>query len=422
MGKLSDSEIINDWLGRSSQVPTPWTLRKHYGIGWSRATRLVREIRSHLPVNAKPVTSTEKLERHESGGKLSISVESQVPLSPEDLIKKHGLDPDEWELIKFSTRSWDTQYQGRVITLYYSRADLKPRGYVKELRAIIEELAARLPSLKDVPQPRVLPRPDEENLLLINISDIHVGKLYRNPDTGEVYDIDTAVSLYLDAVDFLLERARKGQELARILHIVGNDILHVDHGSGTTKGTPQDTDGHWREAFEAAIEMTAQATLKLARVAPVDILVVPGNHDEEKSVALGYVLRALFKDAAAINVEIPYDPRAFYTWGDVLLGFTHGNNERYDMLPAIMAMHPDWGKTRFHEWHVGHVHHEKEIRYMSVNTRDGVVIHVHPSLTKPDRWHRKRGFVTSLEAAVGYVYNKKLGNIATYRYYGVDAE
>lgn len=399
---MTDSEIVRDWLEHNQADPVPWQIRQAYRVGSSRAKRLAQLIRSSRHSKAPSLSTT-------------VSFEGKVPLNPEELVQRYNLDLDLWEVVRFSTRSWNTQHKGNVLTMYYSRADLKPRVNIKNFAKVVERLSKKIPAIASKPVRASAKSLEGENLLLINISDIHVGKYFPGQDG---YDIQTAVDLYLKAVATFVERASSGQPIHRIVHVIGNDMLHVDHRTESANGTPQDTDGMWWEAIEPTIEMVVQATEKMRELAPVDVVVVPGNHDEEKAIMLGHVIKATYRNSEDVQVILSHDLAVYYTWGSVLLGFTHGNSIKYSRLPMIMAEHPDWSRTKFREWHIGHVHHEKDISFVSSDGESQVMIHVHPSLSRPDYWHRKKGFVTSIQSAVAFVYNKKEGNISSYRYYG----
>ena len=124
--------------------------------------------------------------------------------------------------------------------------------------------------------------------------DLHVGKLAWAPETGRDYDSKIAETRVYQAVDTLIRRATSFK-VAKHLFVVGNDLLQVDNLLGeTTAGTHQDTDSRYRKMFRASVRMMSEIALRLAEVAPVEIIVVPGNHDNLASFHVGEVLAARY--------------------------------------------------------------------------------------------------------------------------------
>jgi len=139
---------------------------------------------------------------------------------------------------------------------------------------------------------------------------------------------------------------------------------------------------------------------------PVDIVNIPGNHDFERSFYLGKYLSAWFNNDPQVSVDTHASPRKYYRFGNVLLGFTHGSEEKESSLPMIMAtdIHskPMWSETKFHEWHVGHIHRKRNVIYDINKTRElnedlGVTVRYLSSLTGTEEWHHKKGFVVVLK-------------------------
>ena len=74
-----------------------------------------------------------------------------------------------------------------------------------------------------------------------------------------------------------------------------------------------------------------------ATIAPVDVLIVSGNNDEERSFYLGEVLSALYSNTDRIFVDNSAKKRKYYSYGNVLLGLTHGYHEKLKELKDLMA-------------------------------------------------------------------------------------
>jgi hypothetical protein len=64
---------------------------------------------------------------------------------------------------------------------------------------------------------------------------------------------------------------------------------------------------------------------------------VPGNHDYERNFYLGDSLEGWFYNNPNVTVDNSANPRKYYKYGQVLIGYTHGNEEKVTDLPLIMA-------------------------------------------------------------------------------------
>ena len=225
---------------------------------------------------------------------------------------------------------------------------------------------------------------------------------------------------YLSTLETLLKRAN-GFTYNRILLPIGNDFFNSDNlNNTTTAGTPQDEDLRWQKTFKMGVKLLISAIdiLKESGV-PIDVLVIPGNHDFERSFYLGSVLEAWFNIDKQVNIDNSASPRKYYEFGEVLIGLSHGKYEKENSLPLLMATEQKeaWGRTTFHEFHLGHFHRKRNVKFAvfdkaQVLSEDvGVTVRYLSSLTGTEEWHHKRGFVGSHKAGEAFVWNNKTGLI-----------
>jgi hypothetical protein len=79
---------------------------------------------------------------------------------------------------------------------------------------------------------------------------------------------------------------------------------------------------------------------------------------------------------------------------------------------------PMWSETTYHEWHVGHIHRKREIKYTVLDKAEmtgeelGVTVRYLSSLTGTDAWHFSKGFVGAIKAGDAFIWNVKSGMIA----------
>ncbi len=353
----------------------------------------------------------------------------------DELLKVCQVDLEVWEVEKYIVNKWATARSNKapnitwdegkmtgavkddggmsVTPLFQVKAWLKRKTEQLNARAILEEFINRAKQNAPIAETFEVAKPNPHHgLLEISVPDLHLAKLCWGRETGgRDYDINIAASDYKEAVASLFARARG--KIGRVLLPVGNDIFNSDNIAGTTtKGTPQanSEDSRWPKTFMTGCQILVDAVTTLAKEVPVDIVIVAGNHDKERCFYLGEYLKAWFRNHSGVTVNNEPKPRKYYRWGNTLIGFTHGSEEKPDKLPGLMANEEKqlWAETKFRQFHLGHLHHEI--------TRDiqGVVIRFLTSLCPPDEWHSSKGYIGSVQSAEAFQYDLENGLEAVY--------
>jgi hypothetical protein len=231
----------------------------------------------------------------------------------------------------------------------------------------------------------------------VSLPDIHYGKL-----SG--LTLDEIEDQFLEVIKDLMIKAQ-GLNIERILLPIGNDGMNSEGmRQSTTKGTPQHDSAGWKETFRGYWRLIVKATDYLLCFAPVDIVVISGNHDYERMYYAGDVLAGWYRNHPNVTVDNSDSSRKYYMYGKNMIMFTHGDNEKPQDMPLIMATEqPEmFSKTEFRETHCGHFHKEQ------VNEYRGVKVRFLPSICPNDEWHKKMGY-DSKRAAQAYIWNKFKG-------------
>lgn len=249
----------------------------------------------------------------------------------------------------------------------------------------------------------------KENGLLaeLNLADFHIGKLCWGEETGNNYDIKTAIKIFRDAIDYKIFQLKK-YPIERILFPVGNDFFQVDNlQNTTTAGTQQDVDSRYGKMFREGTKLIIETIERLQKIAPVDVMVTAGNHDKMSIFFLGEILEIYYQNNPNVSVDTSLLPRKYYKFGKNLLGFTHGNDIKLVDLPMIMAVESPkwWGETKYRFVKCGHFHHQK----MILNEVSGIIVEIMPSLSGCDAWHKGRGYTGNIRSAVTAIYDKEMG-------------
>lgn len=347
----------------------------------------------------------------------------------DQLLEACDVDTDEWNVKDFLVNKWDVTSWKRDYPETVQNWQVKCR-LERDMKVVHEKVVGELfQEMTENYEPPILyadkldvSKFEENNLLEISIFDLHIGKLAWGGETFENYDVKIARERFLTSIQKLLQRA-EGFQYSRIFFPVGNDFFNSDTIlNTTTKGTPQDEDLRWQKTFGVGTRLLVDAINMLKQTGvPVDVMVIPGNHDFERSFYLGSYLEAWFNQDPAVHINNGASPRKYYRFGNVLLGLTHGSEEKEAALPMLMATDveskPLWSETKFHEWHLGHIHRKRTVTYdinksRPLNEDLGVTIRYLSSLTGTEEWHHKKGFVGSTKAADGFVYNDEFGLIA----------
>lgn len=348
----------------------------------------------------KPVVISEVL-----GKTWSVFLPSTALASPKDVITFCNIDTNVWELDRFRAKDVSKGDQAR----FQISAFFKKREDIIAIRAEIEDLKTQAKASAPTPSKTKDHKSKSGNLLEINISDAHFGKLAWPKETGSIpYDVQIARAMFIRALDTLLDRV-KNFEFEQILFVVGNDLLNSDNAENTTtKGTVVTTDIRYHKTFRTVRFLMQECIEKLRKIAPVKVLIVPGNHDQLASWHLGDSLECAF--AKYSDVEVDNDPRyrKYHEFGKCMIAFTHGDKgDRTDYPLLIATEQPEmFGRTKFREIHTGHTHETK------TQEKHGVRVRVISALTPADDWHSENGYVGNLRTAEAYVWNREQGLIS----------
>lgn len=382
------------------------------GVSWDTARRRPKEIS----------LKEARIQDEQNGDGRTVTSKGANIRDVQGLIDYCGINTDEWEVDRHIVNKWEVgakDDEGKICVtpLYQVKAWLKRKTREIQCREIQDAFLAELRSLSK-PKPRLSVKGDY--MFELAIFDHHLGKFCWSPEVGNDYDCNIAEELFYKASQDLLNQA-KGFSVERILFPLGNDFLNVDNAAGTTtKGTRQDEDGRWQKTFVRAKAMLCAALDEASKVAPVDVVVVPGNHDTERMFYLGEVLAAYFSKSKNISINNEPTKRKYYSYGENLIGFTHGNEEKKSNLPLIMATEQpeQWAATKYREWHTGHFHSKTENHFQPVKERMGIRERIIPSLTPADAWHKGMGY-EGLRAAEGYMWRKSGGVQAVFSYFAL---
>jgi len=304
-----------------------------------------------------------------------------------------GYDPLQWELVSCKVRRnyWDvtirdegkfTNHAFMVTVTCKPIQNIITTEYIKEL---FESMTP--PKLERVEYI------GGNKMLELPIYDIH---LAGSP-------LNVAIQSVKDAVLALLSKVEAYNiEIECIKLPIGQDFFHADnHKSETTRGTRVETVVEWDAMYKEGVELLIWMVETLRQIAPVECFYVPGNHDMLLSYYATMHLSGWFRNTDDVIVDTSSDARKYIEYGDVLIGLSHGVNEKKRIEYLMQIEQPEaWGRTSVREFHLGHLHseHAREV---------GGIIHRRIStITLPDRWHKDGGWLGAIRKVPAFVWDK----------------
>lgn len=317
-----------------------------------------------------------------------IEINEENLKNPEFLLNAHGYDPLEWELVSARNSIWNQGGKSGVKNLYASKINVKPRTDILITLNKIEEFFNRLD--RNYSKPEILKNNsylDGDKLLLIDIADLHMNLQATLFSTNNEYNCEIAEKLFFYVIEDILSRTEK-YNFKEIIFCIGGDMLNGDNLLGaTTKGTPQNSDTHYYDAYEKLCSMVIKAIDVLKEKCKVSVIYVMGNHDELTGFKLAKYVDAWFRDDN--NVEVDYQPlpRKYKVFGKTLFCFAHdGDIKKLPMLIADEARE-FWSKVDTTEVFLQHLHTEQVLL-----EDNNIRIQRLPTISAKSKWSNDKGY------------------------------
>lgn len=372
-------------------------------------------------------------QQEEINDELVINLDTSEVKKLDDLLRECEIDQELWEVVTCEITKHEVPRKDTVRHLEFDEGKITGhihddgRMYVQvmyNIRIVLKRRAVKpfedaLDSLLDTlranpPQFNVITRTLKgEYLFSPQMYDPHFNKR----SAGRSYSVVEAAEDFRRVGDALISRMSSfNMPVDRILFPVGNDALHADNIQGTTtKGTWVELAGDQSVAIREMCDAYVHVITNLRTIAPVDIPIIPGNHDRYSSYWLGLFLQAWFKDCKDVTVDTSTDPRKYYSYGKMLIGLEHGDKVKHQDLIALMATEApkQWAESTHRIWMRGHLH-GRDAAYHPISEKYGTTVMTIPALCDTDEYHVLHGFVGNHRAAEGMLFHKKHGLSVTF--------
>lgn len=368
------------------------------GLTGNSIRKRVSRAKSRTPLETEPTPSFDE------GISISGSTEGRIT-SLEELLEK--VDGD-YSVEKVEISTWEQASKNeygdiRFNTLHRVFARLKPViADEKTPERILEKLKDHQWNKYDYPE-------GDPNGLVAELClfDLHFGKVDYHLNRTVDYTKQLAKIL------FEFKRRIRTRGVKKILLPLGNDLFNIDNPSKTTTaGTPQSQVMSYSNMFEQASAAMMYVIDELSKIAPVEVLFIPGNHDTETVKIFQITMLIAFRNHENVDISANQDSRQYVEWGNNIIGYAHGDKVKkpHDLF-ALMANETQW-KGANKVWHLGHIHQSKS------DTYKGVQIEHIPSISVTDLWHFDAGFTSpNPKYALAFLWDDDYGIISTERIY-----
>jgi hypothetical protein len=397
------------------------------GFDFRTVQRAVRGTKRQVPAASPPASAGvvtkgkrdgDRDFQERSDGTASVElITSRLIRTLEEAMEAAEVDEKVWRVARWQQTSWGMGHKDKAGVWHEHQLY---RVWMSLERIVKKPLADAIESIftekkKYAPVYRATPRRRGDVLCLIDMSDVHFGKLAWRRETGQDYDLRIAEAVVSNACDDLL--AEIGHlKVDRFLVPFGNDYSHIDNAKNTTtSGTMVDVDGRYAKIYEIALMSFIRVVERLREMAPVETVLVPGNHDSQTSLTMAWAHKCWFNRAPGVSVDVEPSVRKYRLYGNTLFGFEHGDHvsdQQVRDLPALMlkeAPKEMVAAAEFHEWILGHKHSERKFTTRDIDTHVGVVTRFMHSLSAIDHWHCANKFIGTRRAAEAYWYDRESG-------------
>lgn len=320
----------------------------NYGLNVSRrSVQRYRKGATHTPVKETKIKDVQRgteIVLNKDGSQSSsttLQMTSEQAKDPDFVLRAHGFDPTEWDIISARNNFWQQNSQENgLIDLYQSKITVKPKSD--------DELKTQ----------------DIANLFKADIKPYTIKQVVRDTHNLVVPlpDLHFGITTMLDVkghLDSLLELINKGYKTIVIEQL--GDLFHSSQmwSSQTLKGTLLDEVNMVQAVEDAKQFFDVLVTAALQNSTTLHIKQMAGNHSGNMEYMFMEYLKAKYPQVVIKN-NIQF--RDAYLLDNVGIMLAHGDLAPKN-LPMLFANEfgGAWSLSHSREIHKGHFHKEKTV-------------------------------------------------------------
>lgn len=414
MPRTTDRALVDDAVRAVNESASISAAARKLGITRNQIRHRLSLADQHRPDDT---TFSDDVDRKTGRRTLTVPVELDAGTKVvglrtlEDAIAFHGIDLDEWRIVRYRVNSWGSPAGDGDKVSTQVRVDLDPVASSPILDAI-GRLAKRLPVKAAIKKPARLPRTSP--LVVCGPYDVHLGQLVWSGEAVADDDIRLTSARFRASIDAIVERISHAKP-GRVIVPFGHDFIHFENERAETASGAHavDYDSRYAKVIETAhglIEHMIDRFLALG--CELEVVYVPCNHAPLASLHLAHWIRQRYSREKRLSVDAGFGKFKFREHGVNLLGFTHGHHMKKATLYDVMAEHAGhlWGGKLTRDWHIGHFHASETMppRAPRKDTMASVMIRQNPSLSETSRYAHNLGFVGT-PAVAAFLYDHDCG-------------
>lgn len=339
-------------------------------------------------------------------GEVIINSKDEIK-SIDELIEKCGIDTSVWEITKYVQNYW-----GNSSTPHWQVKAWLAKKKEEQLfqESFVEFLASYQPVSQEIMSPIVDFRKDDASLI-INKQDSHLNKY----DIGGNNDIDERLSNILYKVEMIANQAVLSNNLENITYIIGSDEFNSEFTGMTTKGTPQTNTHTYQQSFEYICNHEVlMITMLLQYAKNVNVVYVPGNHDEYVGWHMVNWLQTYFRETTRIIFDVSPKYRKYISYGNSAMMFNHGDAIKPSKLAAMFPIEyrEDWSSHSNFYIFTGDKHHEVSHDFHGIKFYQISAFSNSKSL-----WDDKNGHTCSKGEVTAFLIDKEQGMTNIFKQY-----
>ena len=414
--------------------PDDWNHEKVYNSVKKQYYRLAR-IEKNMPNNIKNSEEFKKdkncfLSKEVCGDGSTrfeglINANEAEEITPQDVMKRYGLNPELWEVTSFKMNQWQSHGKDdTAVDLYQFTLKVKPTN-AEKVRVSMDKAIKHIDYSKIKPVKLTPYTVKGKDILAINIADLHFGLKAEENEVGEDYNKEIARNRVFNAIREVYAHTYH-LKLAKVELITLGDFVHVDNSrQTTTAGTFQQIDGSYHGIVADAQKLLAEIidTVRDLWKVPVDFLYIPGNHDSDMGFAIANAMVQRYKECKDITFdggkkEILPKTSKVLTYNGILCGYHHGNVKNKQNRKGLLQQmfRKEYGECEHPNsfLFIGHEHH------YAVETASDVSTIICPTLCGPSVWEHGQAY--NSPKALRYSIFYADGNVGGGNVYAKDDE
>lgn len=325
----------------------------------------------------------------------------------DELIEKCKIDTEKWTIDRYVQNYWGNSAQPHWQVKAYLTKKTPAENFQKEFKEFLRTYSPSpmRVSYKSLPTDTFC----SKACLIINKQDEHLNKFDINGDNS----IQERFNRTFNKVTKILEGARSTNYLEKIVYILGSDQFNSEWTGCTTKGTPQQNIAPYQEAFSKICDYELKMiNLLKSNCDNLEVVYVPGNHDEYVGWHLIHWLQAMFWTSTNIQFDISYKYTKYMRYGKSAIMFNHGDAIKPAKLANIFPIQfkEEWSKAENFYIFTGDKHHEVSIDF------NGIKFYQLPALSgSKSSWDEKMGHTCSPAELTAFLIEEEQGMTNIYK-------